>query len=155
MVVERAPAAVFAEVAGPAIERGRLFLPLSAGALIERMELVERVKATGARIVVPTCAPIGLDTVRAMAEGEIGRVVLETRKPPAGLAGAPYLVENNIDLRGLREPCRVFHGTARQAVRGFPANVNVAAALALAGIAPTAPRSASGPTPGSTATCSR
>ena len=136
VVVECAPAAVFAEVAGPAIERGRLLMPLSVGALLERMDLVARAAETGARIVVPTGALIGLDTVRAMAEGEIRRVTLETRKPPRGLAGAPYLVENNIDIDGLSEPKQVFQGTARAAARGFPANVNVAAALALAGIGP-------------------
>ena len=100
------------------------------------MDLIERGKATGAKIIVPTGALIGLDTVRAMAEGEITRVMLETRKRPAGLDGAPYLVENGIDLSALSEPLRVFQGTAREAARGFPANVNVAAALALAGIGP-------------------
>jgi aspartate dehydrogenase len=59
-----------------------------------------------------------------------------TRKPPRGLVGAPYLEENAIDIAGLSEPKRVFAGTAREAARGFPANVNVAAALALAGIGP-------------------
>jgi len=136
VIVECAPARVFAEVAGPAIEQGRIFLPLSVGALLDHMELVERAAETGARIVVPTGALIGLDTVRAMAEGEISRVVLETRKPPAGLAGAPYLAENAIDIDNLTGPLRVFQGTAREAARGFPANVNVAAALALAGIGP-------------------
>ena len=57
-----------------------------------------------------------------------------TRKPPRGLSGAPYLEENAIDIAELSEPKRVFVGTAREAARGFPANVNVAAALALAGI---------------------
>jgi aspartate dehydrogenase len=50
--------------------------------------------------------------------------------------GAPYLEANGIDITGLIEPQRVFAGTAREAARGFPANVNVAAALALAGIGP-------------------
>ena len=59
-----------------------------------------------------------------------------TRKPPRGSSGAPYLEENAIDIAGLSEPKRVFTGTAREAARGFPANVNVAAALALAGIGP-------------------
>ena len=136
VIVECAPARVFAEVAGPAIEQGRVFMPLSVGALLNHMDLVERGRATGARIIVPTGALIGLDTVRAMAEGEITRVVLETRKPSAGLAGAPHLVANNIDIANLTAPLRVFHGSAREAVRGFPANVNVAAALALAGIGP-------------------
>lgn len=134
IVVECAPANVFAEVAGPAVARGRIFMPLSVGALLNNMDLAERARTTGARIIVPTGALIGLDTVRAMAEGQITRVVLQTRKPPQGLTGAPHLVENEIDITGLAEPLRVFRGSARDAARGFPANVNVAAALALAGI---------------------
>src|SRR5499433_3746801 len=59
-----------------------------------------------------------------------------TRKPPRGLLGAPYLEANAISVEGLREAKRVFSGTAREAAAGFPANVNVAAALALAGIGP-------------------
>jgi aspartate dehydrogenase len=57
-----------------------------------------------------------------------------TRKPPRGLAGAPFVVENDIELDGLSQPLKLFAGPAREAVRGFPANVNVAAALSLAGI---------------------
>ncbi len=136
IVVECAPAAVFGEVARPVIEAGRTFLPLSVGTLIQHMDLIDRAAETGARIIVPTGALIGLDTVRAMAEGEITRVVLETRKPPNGLVGAPHLVENGIDISNLTEALQVFHGTAREAAIGFPANVNVAAALALAGIGP-------------------
>ena len=113
IIVECAPARVFAEVAGPAIAQGRILMPLSVGALLNHMDLVERAKTTGARIIVPTGALIGLDTVRAMAEGEITRVVLVTRKPPAGLAGAPHLVENDIDIANLTAPLRVFHGSAQ------------------------------------------
>jgi aspartate dehydrogenase len=36
----------------------------------------------------------------------------------------------------LQEPLRVFAGSAREAIAGFPANVNVAVALSLAGIGP-------------------
>jgi aspartate dehydrogenase len=136
IIVECAPAKVFSEVAGPAIEQGHCFMPLSVGALLDHMDLVERARQTGARIVVPTGAIIGLDTVRAMAVGEIASVNLETRKPPAGLAGAPHLVANNIDITNLSEPLCVFRGTAREAAKAFPANVNVAAALGLAGIGP-------------------
>ena len=62
--------------------------------------------------------------------------MLETRKPPSGLAGAPHLIDNAISVEGLAEPLCVFKGNALEAARGFPANVNVAAALALAGIGP-------------------
>lgn len=136
VIVECAPAAVFARVAGPAVEQGKTLLPLSVGALLQHPELTETAAANGGRIIVPTGAIIGLDTVRAMAVGEIHSVTLKTRKPPDGLAGAPYLTENKIDISGLQEPLCVFRGTARQAALGFPANVNVAAALALAGLGP-------------------
>jgi aspartate dehydrogenase len=59
-----------------------------------------------------------------------------TRKPPAGLMGAPLLAQRNISLTDLREPLLVFAGSAREAIAGFPANVNVAVALSLAGIGP-------------------
>jgi aspartate dehydrogenase len=74
--------------------------------------------------------------VRAAAEGQVNSVTIETRKPPAGLEGAPYLVERQISLVMLTEPRKIFEGNAREAAQGFPANVNVAAALALAGIGP-------------------
>ena len=59
-----------------------------------------------------------------------------TRKPPVGLRGAPYLEANGISVEGLNAAKQVFRGTAREAAAGFPANVNVAAALSLAGIGP-------------------
>ncbi len=136
IVVECAPAAVFAALAEAVIERGGCLVPLSVGALLNHPALIERATETGARIVVPTGALIGLDTVRAMAEGEIHEVTLTTRKPPGGLAGAPHLIENGIDIANLTEPLCVLRGSAREAAAGFPANVNVAAALALAGIGP-------------------
>lgn len=136
VVLECAPAAVFEEIARPAIERGRIFVPSSVGALLPRMDLVDRARETGARIVVPTGALLGLDAVRAVAEGTIHSVRMVTRKPPKSLKGAPHLVENGISIENLSEPLKVFEGSAREGAKGFPANVNVAAALSLAGIGP-------------------
>jgi aspartate dehydrogenase len=136
IVVEAAPAAIFPLIAEPAIAAGRVLVPASVGALLPRMDLVARARETSARIVVPTGALLGLDAVRAAAEGRVTRVAIESRKPPAGLSGAPYLVEHGIEVIGIREPLLVFAGNAREAAAGFPANVNVAAALALAGIGP-------------------
>jgi aspartate dehydrogenase len=136
IVVEAAPAAVFEQIAAPAIEAGRVFVPASVGALLPRMHLARRARQTGARIVVPTGALLGLDAVRAAAEGPVESVTIESRKPPRGLEGAPYLVKHGITVSGLTEPKLVFAGNAFDAAAGFPANVNVAAALALAGIGP-------------------
>lgn len=136
IVVECAPAAVFRDVAEAALAKGRIFLPLSVGALLINDDLVAIAEQTGGRIVVPTGALLGLDAVRAAAEGEIESVTMVTRKPPSGLTGAPHLQDKDIDLSTLTEPLMVFEGSARDGAKGFPANVNVAAALSLAGIGP-------------------
>jgi aspartate dehydrogenase len=136
VVVEGLPPALFREVAVPTLEAGRIFMPLSVGQLLANWDLVALAADRGARILVPTGALLGLDAVRAAAEGEIASVAMVTRKPPAGLAGAPYVVENGIALEGLTEPLKIFSGTVREGVPGFPANLNVAAALSLAGIGP-------------------
>ena len=136
IVVEGLPPSQFRAVAEPTLRAGRIFMPLSVGQLLEHGDLVALAKQSGGRILVPTGALLGLDAVRAAAEGTIHKVTMTTRKPPAGLEGAPYLIANKIDLKGLTAPLRVFAGTAREGARGFPANVNVAAALSLAGIGP-------------------
>lgn len=136
IVVECAPAAVFREVAESALAQGRIFMPLSVGALLVHDDFAELAERTGGRIVVPTGALLGLDAVRAAAEGKIESVTMVTRKPPDGLAGAPYLEEHGIDVSSLSAPQKIFDGSAREGAKGFPANVNVAAALSLAGIGP-------------------
>ena len=73
---------------------------------------------------------------RPILAGRVDHVTMVSRKPPIGLEGAPYLVENGISLEGLEEETEVFSGTAREAVKGFPANLNVSAAVSLAGLGP-------------------
>ena len=136
VIIECAPAAALSSIAVPALEAGRSLIVLSCGALLDNEHLVELAKAKGGRILVPTGALLGLDAVLAAAEGKITSVTMTTRKPPGGLAGAPFLVKRNIDVAAIKEPTLVFEGSAREAARGFPANVNVAVALSLAGIGP-------------------
>jgi aspartate dehydrogenase len=136
VVVECLPPALFREVAIAAIDKARIFMPLSVAQLLQNGDLIERAKDKGARILVPSGALLGFDAVRAAAEGTIHSVDMMTRKPPAGLEGAPYLVERGISVKGLKSPLKVFDGSAREGALGFPTNVNVAAALSLAGIGP-------------------
>jgi aspartate dehydrogenase len=136
IAVECAPAAIIEDICRPMLEAGKSVIVLSCGALLPRPQLLELAKARGGRIIVPTGALLGLDAVVAAAEGEIASVRMTTRKPPAGLKGAPYLEQNGISVDSLTEARRVFSGSARDAAAGFPANVNVAAALSLAGIGP-------------------
>jgi aspartate dehydrogenase len=136
IIVECAPTPAFMEIAVPALEAGRRIVTVSAAALIENMGVVDLARAHGGRIILATGALLGFDAVRAAAEGEIFSVEMVTRKPPKSLVGAPLLEKLGIDVRNLVEPLKVFEGTAREGAAGFPANVNVAAALALAGIGP-------------------
>ncbi len=136
LAVECAPAAVIEDICRPMLEAGKTVMVLSAGALLARPHLIALAREKGGQIIVPTGALLGLDAVTAAAEGQISSVRMTTRKPPNGLVGAPYLTANGISVEGLNTPKRVFSGNAREAAAGFPANVNVAAALSLAGIGP-------------------
>lgn len=136
VVVECAPAAVFLDIARPTLEQGRVFMPLSVGMLLDNMDLVDLARRAGGRIIVPSGAMLGLDAVKAVAHGTTYSVKMVTRKPPSGLAGAPHLEGGAISLDSLTEAKLLFSGSAREAAKGFPANLNVAAALALAGIGP-------------------
>lgn len=136
IVVECAPSALLPEIAGPVLARNKRIVVLSVGALLSNPQLKQAALDGSGAILVPTGALLGLDAVLATAEGKIFSVRMTTRKPPKGLVGAPFLIENNISLEGLTEPLRVFNGTAREAAKGFPANLNVAVALSLAGVGP-------------------
>ncbi len=136
IVVECAPAALLPAIAEPFLRAGKTVIVLSSGAILSHEGLIEIARAHGGQIVVPTGALLGLDAVTAAAEGVIRSVRMITRKPVRGLVGAPYLIENKITLDDVREPTRVFSGTPREAAIGFPANLNVAVALSLAGIGP-------------------
>ena len=135
-VVECAPSKLLRAIGEPALRRGRRLVVLSAGALLDAPDLIDLAREHGGQIIVPSGALLGLDAVSAAREGTIHTVTLVTRKPVAGLLGAPLLVEQGLDISGLKEPMRLYAGNARGAVRGFPANVNVSVALSLAGIGP-------------------
>jgi aspartate dehydrogenase len=136
LVVECAPGHLLGEIVEPFLRAGKKAMVLSCGGLLRHDSLARIARTCGGQIIVPTGALIGLDAVSAAAEGEIRSVHMITRKPVTGLVGAPYLVENNIDIESISAPLLLFKGTARAAAAGFPANLNVAVALSLAGIGP-------------------
>lgn len=136
LVIECAPAQLLPAIIGPFLSAGKSAIVMSVGELLERQDLIDLARPNGGQIIVPSGALVGLDAVTAAAQGTIHSVRMITRKPPRGLTGAPYLVANNIGIDNVEEPLKVFEGSARQAAKGFPANLNVAAALSLAGIGP-------------------
>ena len=136
IVVEAAGGAVVPELARQVFDAGKDLMVISVGALLDHPEIIERARQTGCRLLLPSGAIAALDGIKSACAGDVAHVTITTRKPPHGLEGAPYLIENDISLAGLTEPREIFSGTAREACRAFPANVNVSAAVSLAGLGP-------------------
>src|SRR5690348_472079 len=110
IVIECAPSKLVRDIVAPVVSRGKTAIVLSVGALLTNEDLVELARQHGGQIVVPTGALIGLDAMSAAALGTIHSVRMVTRKPVQGLAGAPYLVENNIDIEDVKAPLKIFDG---------------------------------------------
>jgi aspartate dehydrogenase len=136
VIAECATAECVPKIVEAAISEGKVALIMSVGGLMPRSDLFEQARQTGTRIVIPSGAIAGADAIEAAAEDRLDEVVLTTTKPPAGLRGAPYVLDKGIDLDSIEERTLIFEGTALEAVAGFPRNVNVAATLSLAGIGP-------------------
>jgi aspartate dehydrogenase len=136
LTVEAATGASLEQIVPLCLQEGRDVFVISIGGLLNHPEWFQEAQDRGCRILLPSGAIAGLDGVRGAAVGRVDSVTLTTRKPPRGLAGAPYVVERKMDLEALTEETPIFDGSAREACRGFPSNVNVSAALSLAGIGP-------------------
>jgi aspartate dehydrogenase len=134
VIVECVPKAAFMDFAVPALEAGLTFVTVSGAGILANPDVIDMAKKNHARIILATGALLGLDAVRAAAEGKIHEIRMVTRKPPNALKGAPHLVKNSISVDDLTDAKLVFTGNAAEGAIGFPANVNVAAALGLAGI---------------------
>jgi len=135
-VAECAVASVVPDVLAAAIRHHVDCLIMSVGGLMAQPALLDEARNNRVHVWIPTGAICGIDGIRAAMQAGLDSVTLTTRKPPRGLAGAPYLLERNIDVEHITELVTVFEGSASEAVKAFPANVNVAAALSLAGIGP-------------------
>jgi aspartate dehydrogenase len=153
LIVEAAGGAVVPGLAEEVFAAGKDLMVISAGALLDQPEIMQRSRQTGCRLYVPSGAIAGLDGIKSACVGAITQVTMTTRKPPHGLEGAPYLVQKGISLAGLTEEKEVFSGSAREACQGFPANVNVSAAVSLAGIGPEQTRIRILAVPGLTRNC--
>ncbi|MDD5495623.1 MAG: aspartate dehydrogenase [Candidatus Omnitrophica bacterium] len=132
LVVEAASAKASSEIIERCIKMRRDVFIMSIGGLLGKESLLRSVSKS--RVYLPSGALCGLDGLKSASTGKISSVTLTTRKPPKGLAGAPYLMEKGLELSKIDKETVIFDGTAEGAVKGFPQNVNVAAILSLAGI---------------------
>lgn len=134
LIIECLPADIVPSLAHKVFAANKDIIFISSAALLVYPEILEAHKHSRSRVYVPSGALSGLDGVKAMREMGIKSSKIATTKKPSGYAGAPYVVENGIKLESITENTRIFEGNALEASRGFPANINVAATLSLAGI---------------------
>lgn len=136
LIIEAAGAHVVPELASATFSAGKDLMLISIGALVAHPEIMATARQTGCRLLMPSGAIIGLDGIKSASVGVIDRVTMISRKGPAALDGAPHVIKNNIDLWSLTEETEIFSGSATEACIGFPANLNVSAAVSFAGIGP-------------------
>ena len=137
VVIEAASHDAVREFARPLLKQGIPVIILSGGALCDD-ELRARLEATAAKyralLYVPSGGIGGLDALKAVCVAGADSVEIAVTKPPAAWKGIPYVEKMKLDLDHLAGPVTLFEGTAREGVPYFPANVNIAAALSMAGI---------------------
>ncbi|MEI3605089.1 aspartate dehydrogenase [Pseudogracilibacillus sp. SE30717A] len=123
---------------GPKILRAGIdLIPLSLGTLVDTEvleELISEAKIGNSILHVPSGGIGGLDALQAALIAGIDSVTMTTRKAPIAWTGIPYVEKMDIDLENMTEPTVLYEGSARHCVKEFPQNINIAAALSLAGI---------------------
>lgn len=137
IVIECASQAAVREFGFKVLESGKHLMVLSVGAFTDSSLLkkfINTAKAHNSRIYIPSGAIAGIDGLKSASIAPLNKVMLTTTKNPQGLKGAPYVEENKIQLDSFHEKTLLFEGSAEEAIKAFPANVNVAASLSLAGM---------------------
>lgn len=131
-IVEAASPAVFKDLGIKILENGISIIPLSVGALADN-EFYSKVKETAlknkCRVHIPAGAVGGFDVLHAALLMEDAEVSITTEKSPESLEGAPFLKGKKLSEEREEE---IFNGFAKEAIKHFPENVNVAVATALA-----------------------
>ncbi|MEM3729050.1 MAG: aspartate dehydrogenase [Candidatus Bathyarchaeia archaeon] len=135
LVIEAASQEAVKAYAVEALKAGKDLMIMSVGALVDSdllSEISRVAKESERRVYIPSGAIAGLDCVKASTMGKIESVTLTTRKPIEGLVDNPYFMRKTGGR--VEKPTLIYEGSALEACKLFPANVNVAATLSLAGI---------------------
>lgn len=133
VVLESGGHAAFREHVPTLLAAGLHVISISVGALADPEVFAATLAAAergGGRLRIPSGAIAALDAISAANVGRIDRVVHTVRKPP------PTLLDGEEGQAVLRSGVErvLYDGPAREATQLFPANVNVIAAVSLAGI---------------------
>jgi aspartate dehydrogenase len=137
LVIEAASAQSLPGIARQVLGKGRDIIIMSVGGIINHLaRLAKLAKDNQAKVYIPSGAICGIDALTASAHKKINRIVLTTRKNPKSFEGVEYIKQRGIRLDKIKRDTVLFSGSARQAIKLFPQNINVAATLSIAGIGP-------------------
>ncbi|MEQ1773083.1 MAG: aspartate dehydrogenase [Burkholderiales bacterium] len=137
VVVEAASHDAVREFGEALLDKGIALIVLSGGALCDdalRARLEAAAMKSGAMLYVPSGGICGLDALKTMCMAGVDEVSIAVTKPPAAWKGIDYVEKLRINLEQLTAPVTLFDGSAREGVPLFPANVNIAAVLSMAGV---------------------
>ncbi len=134
IIIECLPANIVTQLAEKAFKANKDIIFISSAALLIYPQIMDNLAKSKSKAYLPSGALCGLDGITAMKEMGIKSSKISSTKPPMGFTGAPYIIENNINLKNITSKTLIFEGNALEAAKGFPANINVAATLSLAGI---------------------
>ena len=136
IILECASKGAVKEYGKKIIKSKKDLIVLSVGAFSDEgylRELQNLSKLNNTRILIPTGAIAGLDSIRSVKK-YLNTVTIVTTKNPKSLVGAPYFKSSKIRIDEISKETVLFEGNAADAIELFPANVNVAVSIALAGI---------------------
>ena len=135
LVIEAAAGKDSWHIAQQALRKGRSVMIMSVGGVTNRLkELSILANRYRGKVYIPSGAISGIDALKALAATKIRRVILTTRKHPVSFQGVKFITDKGFKLDKIKNDRLLFSGSARQAVKYFPQNINVAAILSLAGI---------------------
>jgi aspartate dehydrogenase len=115
-----------------ALKARKNVLAMSVGKLLNAQALFTLAKANKCTLLLPSGALAGIDAIKAASLIDVRKIILTTRKPPAGFIDNPYFIKKGFDLKKIKKETVLFKGDVDTAVKLFPQNINVAATLALA-----------------------
>ncbi len=135
LVIEAASARSSWEIARQVLGKKRNIMIMSVGGVINRLkELKSLAGKNNSKVYIPSGAVCGIDALKAASLKKIKKVLLTTRKNPFSFKGNEYLASKGIDLSKIKKDTVLFQGSAKEAVKLFPQNINVASVLSIAGI---------------------
>lgn len=137
LVIEAASQTAAKDIISKTIGRGVDIMIMSVGALVDddfRKMVYNKAKNCDSRIFIPSGALFGTDGLRAASQDELSVVELISTSGSKSLANVDYFKDHGIDINQIKEKKVVYSGAAREAVKFFPQNMNIAATIAILGV---------------------